>query len=96
MRSRYTAYVLKDASYLLQTWHPSTRPAQLMLDEGEPVTWLGLKVLRSERGGGQDDSGVVEFVARYKPPGAAGRLHEESHFVREHGQWFYLSGTIRS
>ena len=31
MRSRYTAYVLRDAAYLQASWHPSTRPAQLGL-----------------------------------------------------------------
>jgi SEC-C motif-containing protein len=96
MRSRYTAYVLKDEPYLLRTWYPSTRPAQLALDEGGPVKWLGLKVLRAERGGAGDDTGIVEFVARFKPAGAAGCLHEVSRFVREHGEWFYVAGEVSS
>ncbi len=96
MRSRYTAYVLRDEAYLLRTWHPSTRPAQLTLDQDGPVKWLELKVLRTEAGGEHDDSGIVEFVARYKPAGAAGRLHEVSRFVREHGEWFYVAGELSS
>ena len=94
MRSRYTAYVLKDEPYLLCTWHPSTRPEQLALDEGGPVKWLGLQVVRTEQGGERDDTGVVEFVARFKPAGAAQRLHEVSQFVREHGEWFYVAGNV--
>ena len=31
MRSRYSAYVLKDVDYLLASWHPGTRPAALSL-----------------------------------------------------------------
>jgi SEC-C motif-containing protein len=33
MRSRYTAFVLDDREHLLATWHPSTRPAQLVPPE---------------------------------------------------------------
>ena len=29
MRSRYSAFVLLDADYLLRSWHPATRPARL-------------------------------------------------------------------
>lgn len=32
MRSRYTAFALGDADYLLRTWHPSARPRTLKLD----------------------------------------------------------------
>lgn len=92
MRSRYTAYVLQRETYLLRTWHASTRPATLALADSDPVKWLGLRILRTEAGGQQDRDGVVEFVARYKPVGRAGRLHETSRFVRDEGQWFYLDG----
>ncbi len=88
MRSRYMAYVQGRADYLLQTWHPSTRPATLDL-EGEPGAWLGLKVIRAEARDPEDAQGLVEFVARYKVNGRAHRQHEISHFVRENHQWFY-------
>ena len=32
MRSRYSAFAVGDAGYLLRTWHPSRRPADLALD----------------------------------------------------------------
>lgn len=89
MRSRYVAYVRKRSDYLLRTWHPSTRPAQLDL-ETESVPWLGLKVVRAVAGGLEDVQGTVEFVARYKIAGRAHRLHEISRFTRGDGQWFYL------
>lgn len=88
MRSRYVAYVQGRADYLLQTWHSSTRPATLHLED-ESVRWLGLKVIRVEAGGPEDAQGLVEFVARYKLNGQAHRLHEISRFVQENGQWFY-------
>ena len=93
MRSRYTAYVFGDEPYLLRTWHARTRPSALHLAD-ERVKWLGLKVLRADAGGAQDDEGRVEFVARYKVGGKAARLHETSRFVRERGQWFYVDGVM--
>ena len=86
MRSRYSAYVQKLEAYLLATWHSGTRPAVLDL-EADNTKWLGLEVKSH-----LCESAVratVEFVARYKTGGRAGRLHEVSRFVREEGRWFY-------
>lgn len=91
MRSRYTAYVLGDVDYLQRTWHSSTRPSELDLEDG--VKWLGLKVVRTE-GGEKDETGTVEFVARFKVGGKAHRLEEKSRFVREGGRWVYLDGDV--
>lgn len=93
MRSRYSAYVLLREDYLLRTWHESTRPQSLDFSAAETMTWLGLKIVRSEAGGPNDQQGVVEFVARYKIGGKAHRMGEISRFVRENGCWFYLDGA---
>ena len=90
MRSRYAAYVLEREGYLLETWHPETRPTALDLSAGQK--WLGLKVLRSEQGNERDDAGLVEFVARFKIDGRGHRLHEISRFERVDGHWRYLDG----
>jgi SEC-C motif-containing protein len=92
MRSRYTAYVKQDEAYLLQTWHPSTRPPELALTRQAPVKWLELKILRTQAGEATDDHGEVEFVARYKVNGKALRLHETSQFRKEAGCWYYVRG----
>lgn len=89
MRSRYSAYVLKLAAYLLATWHPVTRPATI---EFENEKWLGLEVKKHVLE--SDNRATVEFVARYKIGGRAHRLHEISQFVFEDGQWFYLDGKF--
>jgi len=90
MRSRYSAFAVDDAAYLLASWHPSTRPVELDLDDG--VTWRRLDVLRTERGGPFDAEGVVEFVARYRSVVGPGQVHEVSRFVREGGRWYYVEG----
>jgi SEC-C motif-containing protein len=92
MRSRYTAYVLGNEAYLLATWHPSTRPAGLQLDDEPQPRWIGLKILR--HAAIDEAHATVEFVARYKVNGRAFRLQEASRFVREDGRWFYVDGNI--
>ncbi|WP_222928275.1 YchJ family protein [Cellulomonas telluris] len=92
MRSRYTAFATGDAAYLRATWHSSTRPARLDLDED--VRWVRLDVLGTQAGGPFDDRGVVEFVAHHRGPDGRGRLHETSRFVREGGRWSYVDGDV--
>ncbi|MBK6868210.1 MAG: hypothetical protein IPG98_09905 [Burkholderiales bacterium] len=88
MRSRYCAFVLERADYLLATWHVTQRPPSIEFEPG--ARWLGLE-LRAARATGAD-SAEVEFVARHRVAGRAVRLHERSRFVREHGRWFYVDG----
>jgi SEC-C motif-containing protein len=94
MRSRYTAYVLKHADYLLATWHASTRPPKLTLDANEP-TWLGLRIEFTKGGREADAEGVVEFTARFRQQGTERQLHEVSRFRREMECWFYVDGETR-
>ncbi|MBF6364561.1 hypothetical protein IU433_10630 [Nocardia puris] len=94
MRSRFTAFATGDADYLLRSWSARTRPATIDLDPGQ--RWLFLEVLRTERGGPFDDTGVVEFVAHYRDDRGRGELHEVSRFVREDGAWMYLDGVIEA
>ncbi|MEQ1659319.1 MAG: YchJ family metal-binding protein, partial [Hylemonella sp.] len=92
MRSRYSAFVLERADYLLATWHASTRPSQLSFDAD--VKWLGLEVKQHQPI--DATHAEVEFVARQRDrSGRAVRLHERSRFVREHGRWFYVDGDLK-
>ena len=90
MRSRYSAYVLKLEDYLLDSWHPDTRPPHPLLDPADAPRWLGLDIKRHTVT--EPDRAIVEFVARYKVGGRAHRLHETSRFVREDGHWYYVDG----
>lgn len=92
MRSRYSAYVLRDEAYLLATWHADTRPASLDLTADDGTRWLGLNVRRHEQT--DADAALVEFVARYRIAGRGHRLHETSRFVREHERWYYVVGEM--
>lgn len=95
MRSRYTAYTRGNVDYLLATWHPSTRPGGLDLQDASAarIAWLGLDVVARKADG--PDHATVEFIARFRVGGgSAQRQHELSRFVRENGLWFYVDGDL--
>lgn len=90
MRARYSAHFIGDSQFVLESWHPDTRPPSLTLDGS--LTWSGLAVVDTEAGGGLDARGVVEFVARYVSRGVEHQLHERSTFQRVGGSWLYVDG----
>lgn len=94
MRSRYSAFVLGLSVYLLQTWHPATRPAALDLSR-DTTEWMGLEILSHQAGGAQDRHGTVTFKAYYRLADGVGCLHETSRFCCEEGLWFYVNGKIK-
>ena len=91
MRSRYSAYVLKNEAYLLKTWHKDQCPPPPLFDTTEQTQWLELKIKKFHEHS-HKQSATVEFIAIYKINGKAHRLHEISNFVKEDGQWLYVDG----
>ena len=93
MRSRYSAYVLRNEAYLLQTWDPSTRPTAI--DFPDDLTWIRLEIRKTKKGGVGDKKGIVEFRALYRCQGQNRIFEETSRFQREGQTWFYLSGIVK-
>lgn len=93
MRSRYSAFCLMCADYLLATWHINRRPP--IIEFNADVKWLGLEV-RQHRVVDRTHA-EVEFVARQKSPGTSAlRFHERSRFVKDGDEqrWFYVDGDV--
>ena len=91
MRSRYSAYVLCNEQYLLETWHPRTRPRSIPFSKNQK--WLGLSIVNASTTGAA--SAEVEFIARSRASNAAAvRQQERSRFVREGERWFYVDGDL--
>ena len=88
MRSRFSAFAVSDAVYLLRSWHPSTRPSSLDLDDS--LRWYRLDIERVVAGGPLDTRGEVLFVAHFRSADGPGTLEEHSLFERVDGEWFYL------
>ena len=93
MRSRYSAYVVMQESYLLATWHVNTRPQTIDFFDHEKTKWLGLEIKHHRII--DANNAQVEFVAHYKTGGQpVVRLHEISDFIFEEGRWFYVAGVF--
>lgn len=104
MRSRFTAFVVRDEDHLFRTWHPRTRPAGPYCDPATQFTRLEVHAVEetgapSPEGDGRGvldaDEAVVEFTARYRGVGADGRevdgaMRERSLFRRRAGRWLYV------
>ncbi len=92
MRSRYSAFVKRDAAYLSRTSHPQLR-AKLSVRELQrsfALGWSGLEIVATAAGGETDQEGVVHFRARYLVDGRD-QVHDEcSRFVRDRDRtWVY-------
>ena len=93
MRSRYSAYALKMADYLNQSWHTSTRPKTLTQAELQGIKWLGLNILQTTTQDAQH--ATVTFKARFKTDqNKTQTLHETSQFILQNGHWFYVAGEL--
>lgn len=90
MRSRYAAFARGEAGYLFRTWHPRTRPADVVLEPG--VAWERLEVLDVVAGGAEDEVGEVAFAAHWRGGGRSGVQRERSRFERRAGRWVYRDG----
>lgn len=94
MRSRYTAFVIENATYLLNTWAPATRPAKL--DFAEKIRWLNLNVINSALSSKNEDEGWVEFETSLVTRHDLVKMQEKSYFIKKNNLWLYHSGDLQS
>jgi SEC-C motif-containing protein len=95
MASRYVAYATEAVDYLLDTHDPKTRSEadrKATLEWARRAEWHGMEIVSTERGGPEDDTGVVEFIARYAMDGKEHKHHERSDFRRIDGRWYFVNG----
>jgi SEC-C motif-containing protein len=94
MRSRYTAFVMNDVDWIMDSHHSDT-VGEIDRDEVERWSagseWMGLKIRETEAGGADDSEGIVSFRARYKVQGQQVDHVERAHFEREDGEWKFHS-----
>lgn len=99
MRSRYSAYVVKNIDYIDET---QVQSATEVFDKEEAskwadsAEWMGLEIKSTQKGKGDDTTGVVEFVAHYKDKASGTELrhHETSNFQKKNGDWKFKDGLI--
>ncbi len=99
MRSRFSAYALGKADYLITT-RPEAKRAEENREElaayCKSVQAVGLKIVAKEKGGKDDDTGIVTFHASLQSNGRRTLHIETSTFARENGRWVYVDGVVKT
>jgi SEC-C motif-containing protein len=94
MRSRFSAFAVRDEAYLLRTWHASTRPVRIEFDPDQH--WTALHIVGTTGGSLLHTEGTVEFRADYRVGERRAAMSEHSRFVRDDGHWVYLDAITSS
>ena len=98
MRARYTAYVVHEIDFIINSCEEGEGIADIdkkaTEDWSRNSTWNGLKILRTEKGQEGDDEGVVEFTADYTLKQMHDVHHEVAAFKKINGEWKYVAGNI--
>jgi SEC-C motif domain protein len=96
MRSRFTAFARGNLDHIERTCAKVERGKVETSGAGSSseVEWVGLQILDTIAGGTEDDTGIVEFAARYRSGDRIEVHRERSNFCREDGQWVYVDGVV--
>ncbi len=88
MRSRYSAYVLKNGQYLYDTCSSRLQNIEdIKAIEQDQTVWIGLKILSYN-----DEE--VTFMAYFKETEGLGVMKEHSYFLMEEGRLRYDRGEL--
>ena len=97
MRARYSAHAAVEIDFIFESTHPDSR-------EGYDVEgtrswaadsdWLGLEIVDTLNGLKGDDTGEVEFIAKFRTKEGIRSHHERSLFKSVDGQWMFAEGDM--
>jgi len=92
MKSRYSAFVLVKGEYLKSTLSEHQKAdfdSEEFEQQASGTKWMGLEIRNCISGDVKDETGTVEFVAKYKEKGQHVVHHELAKFTREDGKWVF-------
>lgn len=93
MRSRYSAYCIKNADYIYMTYHPTQRLAnsiQQIADFANNSHFIKLDIMASQQ---TDNQGSVRFSVSYLQNNLLFEFLETSEFIFE-DSWLYTTGRL--
>ncbi|EPJ45437.1 MAG: hypothetical protein OFPII_28010 [Osedax symbiont Rs1] len=98
MRARYTAFVIGNSDFIIDTYHSSCHAEQErehILDAID-IKWLKLEIIATELDTSAETA-FVEFKAWYMEGEQLQHMHERSRFLQEETKqghcWRYIDGT---
>ena len=97
MRARYTAHVVVAVDFIRDSLHPDYRKDYdhtATEKWAEKSEWHGLEIVDTKDGGPKDETGEVEFIARYRDKDGIRSYHERGQFERKKKKWFFTEGEM--
>jgi len=97
LRARYCAFSQANIGYLVKTLAPELRAEYDQIEAestARDAEWQGLEIRSIKGGGGDDETGSIEFVARFRLGDEPRVHHELSTFRREGGHWMCSGGEV--
>ena len=99
MRSRFCAYSLHNANYIINTTHKNNQDYNLdinswkkdILNFCDYTDFIKLEILETIEG---IDESYVTFKATLKQDNLDASFTEKSRFLKEQGKWLYVDGTF--
>jgi SEC-C motif domain protein len=95
MRSRYTAFVRHEIDYIMNSVSPNRRKdfdRKGIEDWSRNTEWAGLEIVSTDKGGPDDATGQVEFIAKFREAEEEKKHHELASFVKIKGLWYFDDG----
>jgi len=97
LRARYSAFAIRRIdSFMNDTITPEMRAEfdpKAVEQSARDAEALGLEI-RATSGGGDEDTGTVEYVARFRVRGQIQAHHELATFHRVDGAWLYADAVV--
>jgi SEC-C motif-containing protein len=101
MRSRFSAYAMKNVDYIIQTTHPNHEMFKMPSSHNKKellifvmtTQFKNLKVLSDEIKG---KTAFVTFEVELEQNGEKTAFREKSRFLKKGDQWLYESGELKN
>lgn len=97
MRARYTAYVRHEIDFIMDSLSPARKKdtdRKATEEWSRDTSWEGLRIVSTVKGGPGDDTGEVEFIAKYRDKEEAKEHHELASFLKLNGSWHFEDGRV--
>lgn len=99
MRSRFTAFILNDADYIINTTHNKNQDYTLnteswrkdIINFSKNTDFIKLEILENIEG---KDQSFVKFKATITQDNLDASFTENSRFLKINNKWFYVDGTF--
>lgn len=97
LRSRYSAFVVENISYIGDTVHPAMKhefDENGIREWSTNSKWLGLEIVKTEGGAIDDEKGTVHFIAKYENNGKGLEHNEVAEFRKKNDRWYFYDGKF--